>query len=102
MKKLLLAASLLLAVSGCGMVDSMQNGLAHSEAVATDLEKSIGQKPFVGFNWNNGSLTNVNVTFSGVPANHSLNEIYQAARHSIAAQFKQEPKQVVISFAFGG
>ena len=77
----------------------MKSGFEHSQAVATDLEKSVGQKPFVGFNWRNGSLTNINVTFNGIPKNKSPADIYEPARQAITSQFKQQPQQIIISFA---
>ena len=89
-----------LCIAGCDAVDSMKNGLEHSEAVSASLEKSLGEKPFVGFNWNNGSLTAVSVTFSGVPKDRSLAEIADLSRTAVLKEFKQEPKQIVISFAF--
>ena len=88
-----------LALLGCDAVDSLTNGLERSQAVSSELEKSLGMKPFVGFNWNNGFLTSVTVTFEGIPKDKSLVEISEASRNAVLKQFKQEPKQIVISFA---
>ena len=88
-----------LALAGCDAVDSMRNGFQHSEAVSAELEKSLGTKSFVGFNWNNGSLTSVNVTFQGIPNNHALPEIIEISRQAVLKEFKQEPKQIIVSFA---
>ena len=93
---LLLLASLTLC--GCDAVDTMKEGFAHSQAVSAELEKSIGLKSYVGFNWNNGSLTSVNVTFEGIPKDKSLPEIGEAAKTAVLKQFKQEPKQIVVAF----
>ena len=57
-----------------------------------ELEKSLGLKPLVGFNWNNGSLTSVNVTFEGIPANVTLAEISAKSKQVVIAQFKQTPQ----------
>jgi hypothetical protein len=57
----------LLVLSGCDAADTM-SGFEHSTAVSTDLERSVGAKPFVGFNWNNGSLRQVTI-----PSERSLN-----------------------------
>src|SRR5205085_2097908 len=70
-----MVAALAAMIAGCGPVDTMKEGFAHSKAVSAELEKSLGLKSFVGFNWSNGSLTSVNVTFRGIPANVSLTEI---------------------------
>jgi hypothetical protein len=95
-----LAAGVLVAlIAACGPLDTMKEGFAHSKAVSDELERSLGLKSFVGFNWNNGSLTSVNVTFQGIPANISLAEIAAKSKQAIAAEFKQTPKQVVIAFS---
>ena len=86
-------------ISGCDSVDSLKEGFAHSEAVSASLEKSLGEKPFVGFSWNNGSLTSVSITFKGIPRNAGLADIAGEARTAVLAEFKQTPKQVVISFS---
>lgn len=100
----LIAVSLLLAVTlaGCGAVDSMTDGFRHSQEVATDLGKSVGSKPFVGFNWRNGSLVNVTVTFQGVPQDKSAQEIAELSRQSVAAHFQQAPERIVVSFSLPG
>jgi hypothetical protein len=53
----------------------------------------------VGFNWSNGFLTSVTVTFDGVPKDKSLVEISEASRSAVLKEFKQQPKQIVVSFA---
>jgi len=88
-----------LALMACDAVDSLKSGLEHSQAVSAELEKSIGSKPLVGFNWSNGFLTSVTVTFDGVPKDKSLVEISEASRSAVLKEFKQEPKQIVVSFA---
>jgi hypothetical protein len=99
-----LPASLLLAclLAGCGAVDGVKDLYEHTGEVATDLEKSVGSKPSVSFNWNNGSLTQVTVTFDGIPEGKSPAEIAAAARASIARRFKQPPGQLVVSFVAPG
>jgi hypothetical protein len=91
-----IAAALL---TGCGPLDTMREGFAHSNAVSAKLEKAIGLKSSVGFSWHNGTLTNVNVTFAGIPPNANLKDITEHAKRAIAAEFKQVPKQVVVGFA---
>ena len=100
MKPRMLAATiLLLALAACGPVDTLKEGFAHSQAVSADLEKSLGLKSSVGFNWSNGNLDAVNVRFEGLPANVTLADIAQKTREAIVAEFKQTPSQVVIAFA---
>ena len=89
---------LLTTLAGCDAVDSMKEGLAHSQAVSDRLEKSLGLEFFVGFNWENGSLTSVTVSFQGLPENIALAEISEAVKSAVAAEFKQQPKEIVIIF----
>ena len=91
-----LAALLLMS---CDAVDSVKEGFDHTKAVSTELEKSLGTKAFVGFNWHNGSLTSVNVTFDGIPKDRSLTEIADLSRAAVRREFKQEPKQIVVAFS---
>ena len=87
------------ALAGCNPIESMKEGFAHSQAVSQNLEKSLGLKSAVGFNWQNGTLASVNVTFRGLPANASLAEIAAKSKEAVISEFKQTPKQVVIAFA---
>lgn len=102
MKPLIATLLALFLLSGCDAFDSMTEGFKHTQEIATDIEKAIGSKPFVSFNWHNGSLTNVSVTFEGVPEGVSVSEIVALARTSVASHFKQEPDQVIVSFTFSG
>jgi hypothetical protein len=89
---------LVILLAGCDIANSMKDGLKCSELAAKDLEKNIGIKPFVGFNWNNGTLTTVSVTFPSIPSSKQLEEISQLVEKSVKYNFKQEPEQIVISF----
>lgn len=84
---------------GCGPIDTLTEGFTHSKAVSTELEKSLGVKPSVGFSWTNGSLTSVTITFEGIPANATLTEIAEKSKQVVAAEFKQAPNKLVIAFA---
>ncbi len=99
MKNFLLAAVVVFGLAGCDGIDAVKEGFSHSQAVSTSLEKSLGLKSFVGFNWNNGSLTSVNVTFDGIPKDKQLAEIADVAKQAIRAEFKQVPGKIIISFA---
>ena len=47
-------------------MDLISKGMSYSNAVAADLERATGVKPGVGFNWHNGGLQSVTVTFPKV------------------------------------
>jgi hypothetical protein len=98
----LLAAFALIAATAlcaCDAVDTVKEGFKHGQAVSDELEKSLGAKSFVGFNWNNGSLTSVEVRFQGLPQNHTLQEIADVSHQAVLREFKQDPRQIVIAFA---
>ncbi len=97
--RLVLAICVVAALVACGPVDTLKAGVAHSQAVSDNLEKTLGVKAFVGFNGNNGSLNSVNVTFQGIPADMPPTDIVEKSKQAIAAEFKQGPAQVVVSFA---
>lgn len=97
--RVLAVMSIALALTACGPVDTLKEGFAHSKAVSENLEKTLGVKSFVGFNWSNGSLDSVSVTFEGIPANVPLADIVEKSKRAVANEFKQLPSQVVISFA---
>ncbi|WP_152237989.1 hypothetical protein [Xanthomonas sp. LMG 12460] len=101
MKLRFLCAPVLLALTACGAVDTMKNAYAHSQEVAADLEKSVGSKPMVGFNWANGSLVQVTVNFQGVP-HKPLDQIVQLSKDSVATRFEQAPGNVVVTFTVPG
>ncbi|MEL4892499.1 hypothetical protein PQU63_13315 [Xanthomonas protegens] len=97
----LLCVPVLLALTACGAVDTVKNAYAHSREVAADLEKSVGSKPAVGFNWANGSLVQVTVNFQGVPRT-PLEQIVQLSKSSVATRFQQAPANVVVMFTVPG
>ena len=80
-----LVGSLLLGLlCGCNAVDAMKDGMAQSNAVADDLQKSLGSKP--------------HVEFDGAPEGKTLAEINDAARVAVKKEFPQMPKKIVLAF----
>jgi hypothetical protein len=77
----------------------MTDGFKQTNAVARDIERDLGQKPQVGFNWNNGVLSRVSVTFEDMPTGKSFDQIAESARASIKVRFKQEPKEILLGFS---
>jgi hypothetical protein len=92
-------ASVVLATSlaGCGAVDLISSGLKYAKAVETDLQRATGVKPEVGFNWRNGSLRSVTVTFPRVYAGKPLDELAGMVREVVAKDFKQTPGTIVLA-----
>ncbi|MDR2187589.1 MAG: hypothetical protein LBE62_05975 [Azonexus sp.] len=96
--RLLAFLVLLTTIVACDMVDAMKDGFAHSQEVSNKLEKTVGLKPFVGFDWQNGSLMSVTVAFQGIPPNSPLSDITTKVKQAVVDEFKQKPKQIIVSF----
>ncbi len=98
-----LGAALLVALTlaACDAVNTVTEGAAHARAVESDLEKSTGVKPQVGFHWNNGQLTSVTVQYPNLVPSPPLNELAAKVRASVATQFKQTPDNIVLAFVLG-
>jgi len=86
-------------LAGCGAADLISNGLSYSRAVETDLEGATGLKPEVGFNWHNGNLQSVTVTFPKVYVGKPLDELANSVREVVVKEFKQTPDTIVLAFA---
>jgi hypothetical protein len=97
-QSLLCSLALTASLCGCNAVDAMKDGMAQSNAVADDLEQSLGSKPRVGFNWFNGSLATVTVEFNGAPKGKTFDEIESAAKAAVKKEFSQTPKKIVLAF----
>jgi hypothetical protein len=85
-------------LAACGPIDTMKEGFAHSQAVSDRLERDLGRKSFVGFNFNNGQLTSVKVTFDGIPEQASLADIAETSKQAVLAEFKQTPNEIIVAF----
>ncbi|SED48973.1 hypothetical protein [Bradyrhizobium erythrophlei] len=102
MARALLALALLAGcTAGCGLVDAVFDGFKHARTVEQDLLATIGVKPAVGFNWHNGRLTSVTVTFPSLLQDKPLQELADAARSAVGKEFKQRADNVVLAFALG-
>jgi hypothetical protein len=75
---------------------------AQANATAMVLERDIGVKPLVTWGIHNTTLTNINVVFQGSRVSGlSVGDLESKVRKAIAANFKQEPKQLVVSLQWG-
>ena len=101
MFKIIAAMAVALTLAACDAVNTVTEGAAHARAVESDLEKSTGMKPRVGFNWNNGRLTSVTVQYPGIVQSPPLSDLAKTVRSSVESQFKQTPENIVLAFAVG-
>ncbi len=94
-KKTLAALILAATLAGCDAVSVFTDGFKRSSAVATDLEKTTGVKPEVGFSWKNGRLTSVTVSFPKLYEDKPLRELAALARTVGVREFGQTSKTSV-------
>jgi len=93
---------LALGLAACDAVNTMTEGFSHAKAVANDLEAATGVRPEVGFNWKNGRLVQVTVSYPRLNEKKPLHELAETVRASVAKEFKQKPDNIVLAFALGG
>ncbi|SDO08960.1 hypothetical protein [Afipia sp. GAS231] len=101
MRKIIAIIALASALGACGMINTLVDGYKHSQAVASELEQATGLKPGVGFNWHNGRLVSVTVTFPKVYDAKPLRELADVVRASVRKQFKQTPEDIELGFSLG-
>lgn len=88
-------------LAGCGQFGMLTDGIKYAHAVESDLEQMTGVKPQVGFNWNNGRLRSVTVTFPRIFNANPVIELADKVRGVVVKEFKQTPDNIVLSFALG-
>jgi len=98
-----IAALLVVAVSlaGCDVFSTLIDGWKYAKAVESDLQASVGMKPAVGFQWTNGRLVSVTVTFPRIDDKKSLPELAATVRRAVASHFRQTPNDIVLGFSLG-
>jgi hypothetical protein len=99
LRSLVASLALSLAVCGCDMVSSVKEAMAQSEVAAAAIEKQLGTKPNVGFNYSNGVFTAATVQFQ-TPPSASLADVEKVSRSAVLLAFKKEPQNLVVSFVF--
>jgi hypothetical protein len=97
------AALLILALglAGCDVIDTVIEGLKHVNEIETDLEASTGMKPEVGFDWRNGRLARVTVTFPRIDDKQPIRELAETVRRAVGKHFRQTPRDIVLGFSLG-
>jgi hypothetical protein len=88
-------------LAACGMIGTLVDGIKLARAVESDLKEMTGVKPEVGFNWSNGRLMTVTVTFPQLYESQPLHELAGTVRIAVAKEFKQTPENIVLAFALG-
>ena len=55
----------------------------------------------IGFNWHNGRLNKVTVTFPRLYRDKPLAELAETVRQTVTKEFKQAPDDIVLAFSLG-
>ena len=90
-----------ISLAACDAISTLTDGWSYAKAVESDLKTSIGMKPAVGFNWRNGRLDLVTVTFPRIDDARPLRTLAETVRRSVASKFKQTPGDIVLGFSLG-
>ena len=88
-------------LTACDMISTLIDGWKYAKAVEADLEAATGMKPDVGFDWKNGRLVRVTVTFPRLYDAKPLPELAAIVRRAVDGEFKQTAETVVLGFALG-
>jgi hypothetical protein len=86
-------------LAACDVISTLVDGLKYAKAVQGDLEQVTGLKPEVNFNWHNGRLVLVTVTFPHVYDAKPLRELAEAVRAAVGKEFKQVPENIELAFS---
>jgi len=101
MRKLIAIIVLASGLAACGAISTLMNGFKYAKAVESDLEQATGLKPGIGFNWHNGRLVRVTVTFPKLYDAKPLRELAEVVRASVRKQFQQTPEDIELGFSLG-
>jgi hypothetical protein len=101
MRKAIAIVALAAGLAACGMISTLVNGFRYAKAVESDLEQVTGLKPEVGFNWSNGRLVVVTVTFPRLYDTKPVRELAEAVRAAVEKEFRQMPENIVLAFSLG-
>ena len=101
MRKTLAIVVLACGLAACGVISTLVDGFKYARAVESDLEQVTGVKPGVGFNWHNGRLLAVTVTFPQLYDAKPMRELAEAVRAAVGKEFKQTPENIVLAFSLG-
>ena len=100
MKKSAIGFLVVLLVTSCGVVESFKEMIEQTNKTADVLEGSLGTRPQIGWNIENGVLTNVNVYFEKIDdASVSVAELTEQVKAAVAENIEERPAELVVSVA---
>ena len=102
MRRNLIMAALAMGLAGCGVLDTLWSGLQHAKAVSASLKATVGVEPGISFDWQNGHLQHVTVTFPRLVAETSLTVLADMTRDVVIREFEQKPERIILAFEVTG
>jgi major membrane immunogen (membrane-anchored lipoprotein) len=94
------ALSLVVAIvllAGCGFVEDMKGMMEKAQAVSKAIKDKHGWETQVGWNLNNGKLTNVTVMFQSKEVReHKVAVLESAAAEAVAKALTLKPETLVV------
>jgi hypothetical protein len=92
--RIYLVAAFSFLIASCGFPEMQSQSAATSDA----LEKDLGVKPLIGWRTFNGTFSSLSVTFAeGKVEGMSMGELETHVRTAVGANFKEQPRQILIS-----
>ncbi len=93
---------LVIGLAGCNVITALVDGAKHAKAVGSDLEQATGLRPDIGFNWKNGELRVVTVTFHQLYEARPIGELADVVRAAVRREFQETPDTIVLAFSLSG
>ena len=86
-------------LSACNVVDELQDMVAQQEQLSREVSKEFGMDAVVGWNINNGILTQITVSFqTDKVITASVSEIQEKVEKLVHAKFDKKPKIIIVQF----
>ena len=85
-------------LSGCSAADNLQGMFEKQQAVTADVDKALGVSSQIGWNWHNGTLTDVTVA---IPApkvtGTTVSELTEVIEPIIDKHFEKKPRVLYVA-----
>lgn len=102
-RNMILASGLLIGLQGCGMIEDLTAMQQKMLAITDDLQKELGLVAQVGWNIENGTLTQVRVYIRDAAVEEkTLGQLRDEIVPVLEPHFKQTPQMWLITAAFEG
>lgn len=85
-------------LSGCSAAENLQGMFEKQQAVTTDIDEALGVNSQIGWNWHNGTLTDVTVALpaDGINAT-TVGELTQVIKPIIDKHFENKPQVLYVA-----